>query len=226
MTPILRISSLEKEGIYQGAKWLKFQVLCQRDELEQLFHRLRPISIFPLTGIVDGNPIPEEVFLSEYESWIDGLKEGRIPEDSSIKKILAAAFTDDLESLWLQEVSGKGFLMKMAKPTLLVQAHSFSYSEMDGEFRPMSMGLNSIFWGLQFSFPGVYQDAKTMELREVERGKLFEQVRLWVREATRATPFHVGGIRINSPIRLGKECFSWINRHPQLQSQGISIHGC
>lgn len=222
---LLRISSPEQEGVYQGSKWLKFQVLCQRDEIEQLFERLKPFYIFPLTGIVDGNPISQEDFLSEYESWISGLKNGRVPEDRLLRKILAAAFTDDLDALWLQ-AAGKGYLVKIAKPTLLVQAHFFSYSEMDGVFRPMSMGQGSIFWGLQFSFPGVYQDAKTMELKEVGKSKMFESVRLWVREATRATPFVVEGKRSNSPIRLGKLCFSWIGNHPQLQTRGISIHGC
>lgn len=226
MKPLLRISSPEKEGVYQGSKWLKFQVLCQRDEMERLFELCKPLFIFPLTGIVDGNPISEKSFLAEYDSWISGLKEGRLPEDSALKKILAAAFTDDLDALWLQEVSGKGYLMKMARPTLLVQAHWFSYSEMDGVFRPMSMGPQSIFWGLQFSFPTIYQDAKTMELREVDRGKLFEKIRFWVREETRATPFIIGGQRTNSSIRLGKGCFSWIGSHPQLKCQGISIHGC
>ena len=221
----LRISTLEKEGAYQGSKWLKFQVLCQREELDQLFERLRPFFIVPLTGIIDGKTIPEDVFLAEYEAWITGLKAGRIPEDRSLKKILAAAFTDDLQAVWLQEVSGKGYLAKISQPTLLVQAHYFSYSEIDGVFRPMSMGLESIFWGLQFSFPGVYQDGKTMELKTIERGKLFEEVRHWIRDATRATPFIVNGSRINSSIRLGKQCFSWIGGHPQLREQGISIHG-
>jgi hypothetical protein len=220
---LLRISTPEKEGVYQGSKWLKFQVLCEQAELERLFLRLRPFYILPLTGIVNGHPLSEESFLAEYGSWIAGLKEGRVPEDFALKKILAAAMTDDLDSLWLQEVPGKGYLMKMAKPVLLAQAHSFSYSKMDGVFRPMSMGLQSVFWGIQFSFPSLYQDAKTMELREVERGKLFEEVRLWVRQETRATPFVMEGERINSPIRLGRGCFSWIGRHPQLMSQGISI---
>jgi hypothetical protein len=223
---LLRISTPEKEGEYQGSKWLKFQVLCEQDELARLFLRLRPFYIFPLSGIVKGDPISEEGFLAEYGSWIAGLKEGRPPSDLALKKILAAALTDELDSLWLQEVKGKGYLMKMAKPVLLAQAHSFSYSKMDGVFRPMSMGHQSVFWGIQFSFPSLCQDAKTMELREVERGKLFEEVRLWVREESRATPFIVGGERINAPIRLGKGCFSWIGRHPQLKSQGISIHGC
>jgi hypothetical protein len=218
----LRISTNEKEGVYQGSRWLKFQVLASTQELKTLFARLRPFFIFPLTGIFDGKPLSQETFLTTYDSWIEGLKNGKVPEEASLRKILAAAFTEELDALWLQEIAGKGFLTKIAKPIVLVQAHSFTYSKMDGEFRPMSMGQGSIFWGLQFSFPGVYQDAKTMELGIVGKERLFEEIRLWVREMTRATPFVVEGKRTNSPIRLGKECFSWIHLHPQLKD--ISIH--
>jgi len=222
----LRISSPETEGVYQGSKWIKFQVLADPDELALLFSRLRPFSIYPLTGIVDGHSIAPESFLAEYRSWIEDLKAGKIPDDRSLRKILAAAFIDDPEALWLQEIPGKGYLAKIGKPVLQVQAHWFSYSEEDRVFRPMSMGLKSVFWGLQFSYPGIYQDAKTMDLKEVQDERLFETMRLWVRESTRATPFVVAGQRTNSPIRLGKAAFSWIGKHPQLASQGIFIHGC
>lgn len=221
----LRISSPESEGVYQGSKWIKFQVLCDPEELGALFERLQPVSIYPLTGLVDGNPLSPETFLGEYRSWIEGLQAGKIPNDSSLRKVLAAAFVDDPEALWLQEIPGKGYLAKIGRPVLQVQAHWFTYSEEDKIFRPMSMGLNSVFWGLQFSYPGIYQDAKTMELKEVEDERIFETVRLWVREMTRATPFITAGQRINSPIRLGRNAFSWIGKHPQLLEQGISIHG-
>jgi hypothetical protein len=105
-----------------------------------------------------------------------------------------------------------------------VQAHCFTYSSLDGVFRPMSMGVGSVFWGLQFSYPQIYQDAKTMELCEVEEGTLFRKIQLWSREATRATPFIVEEKRINSPIRIGKKCLSWIGRHPQLCQQNIGIY--
>ncbi len=40
----------------------------------------------------------------------------------------------------------------------------------------------------------------------------------WVRDNTRATPFSVEGKKINATMRLGKNCFSWINHHPQLKN--------
>ncbi len=219
----LRISTLEQEGVYQGSKWLKFQVLCDSDELQSLFEKLRPFHIFPMTGIVDGNPISEKAFLKEWGSWIASLQQGRVPQEQELRVILACAFIDDLSALWLQKIEGKGYLTKIGKPIIQVQAHWFTYSEIDGVFRPMSMGSGSIFWGLQFSYPQIYQDPKTMELRESEKGSLFEKLRLWVRETTRATPFLIGGRRMNAPIRLGKHCFPWIGSHPQLIAQRIGV---
>jgi hypothetical protein len=63
-----------------------------------------------------------------------------------------------------------------------------------------------------------------MELSEVEEGALFRKIQLWSREATRATPFVLEGKRINVPIRIGKNCLSWIGNHPQLQSQNIGVY--
>lgn len=219
----VRTSTLEKEGLYQAAKWLKFQVLVEG--LETLFERLEPFEIFPLTGIVNGEPIAKELFLKTYREWVEGLKGGKVPDDRELRKMLAAVWTEDPESLWLQEIPGKGYLIKVCKAALHVQAHWFRYSPIDGVFRPMSMGEGSIFWGLQFSFPQIYRDGKTMEFQEVRENRLVKQMRLWLREKTRATPFLVEGKRVNVPIRLGKECFSWICRHPQLVDQGIAVHG-
>ncbi len=220
----LRISCPAKEGVYQGAKWLKTQVLCDAVELKALFAAFSPFSIFPLTGLSEGLPISESAFLDEYDAWMVKLQRGELPSEVSLRAFLAAAFTEDLEALWLQEVPGKRYLTKIAKPLLQVQSAWFSYSALDGEFRPMTLGPRSIFWGLQFSYPQVYQEARTGELKETIRGALFEKLRPWVREFTRATPFVVGGRRVNSPIRLGKNCFSWIHHHPQLKAQGIQIY--
>ncbi len=75
MNPPLRISTLEKEGLYQGSKYLKSQVLCDASELEVLFKE--NFHLFRLTGLGDGQPLDPAVFLSEYASWIEGLKKGK-----------------------------------------------------------------------------------------------------------------------------------------------------
>ncbi len=225
----LRVSQPAAEGVYQGSKWLKYQVLCDGEEMRSLFERLNPFWIYPLTGLVSIEQIPmkQETFLSEYASWIEGLKAGKIPSDAELRRLLACAFTAEPDALWLQEVPGNRYLVKISKPLIQVQAHSFSYSSADGEYRPLSMGTEAIFWGVQFSFPQIYQDAKTMELLEIEASPnrdLFIKIREWVRDATRPTPFIADGKRTNSPIRIGKNCFSWIHAHPQLPQKGIAIH--
>jgi hypothetical protein len=220
---LLRTSSPNVEGVYQASKYLKYQVLVDREELEELL--ALDFVIYPLTGLNDGEKIEKTKFLDVYGSWIEELKEGRVPIDAELKTILAAAFTADETLLWKQEVPGKGFLVRIAGPVVQVQAHFFTYSDVDGVFRPMTMGPNNIFWGLQFSFPQVYQDPKTMELLEVEEGlnlELFGKIKKWVRDKTRATPFIVNGKRVNATIRLGNNCFAWINRHPQLRE--IKVH--
>ena len=154
---------------------------------------------------------------------MEGLKQGVVPTESDLRRLLACAFVDDLESLWLQEIPEKGYLVKIAKPTIQVQSHYFTYSREDSVFRPMSMGTESVFWGLQFSYPQIYQDPKTLELKTAPEDRLFEILRLWVRESTRATPFLVDGKRVNASIRTGKNCFSWIHLHPQLHLRNIGI---
>lgn len=224
----LSISTLAEEGIYQGSKWLKFQVLCDREELKKLFDRLCPFWIYSLTGLKEQNEVcvSQDTFLDVYGTWIEKLSQGVVPTDTQLRSLLAVAFTKDPQALWLQEVPGQKYLVKLRQPVVQVQAHAFSYSPIDQVFRPLSMGSNSIFWGIQLSYPQIYQDPKTMELvenKETINQELFATIRQWVRDETRPTPFEVDGKRTNAPIRLGKNCFSWIHAHPQLKEQKISV---
>jgi len=215
------------EGVYQGSKYLKHQVLCDAEELKNLFARLGSFSIFPLTGLGSGEAIDKDYFLAVYSAWIELLKGGQVPTDAELKKLLACTFVAETDSLWKQEIPGGRYIVKMRKPVIQVQAHFFTYSSLDEVFRPMTMGSNNIFWGLQFSFPQVYQEPKTMELLEIDESPesdLFQKVKLWARDETRATPFVVNEKRTNVPIRLGKNCFSWIYNHPQLQKQNIGVY--
>jgi hypothetical protein len=219
----LRTSLPTIEGVYQGSKYLKYHVLCDAEELAILMKE--DSWLYPLTGLNSGEAIDKGTFLSEYGKWIEGLKQGRIPTDAELRTVLAAAMTAETEALWRQEVPGNRFLVKIGKPVIQIQAHFFTYSSLDGIFRPMTMGSGSIFWGLQFSYPQIYQDPKTMEFFEVDDSPntaLFQKIKQWVRDYTRATPFVVDGKKVNVPIRLGKNCFSWIHRHPQLKE--ITVH--
>lgn len=218
------ISTLD-QGICQGAKWLKTCALIDKAEFGQLVKSLGTFWMVPVGKIGEGEPIPLSLFLEEYGTWMESLQQGLIPSEESLKKYLAAIWTQDLQAVWKKEIPGKGYLVKISQPVVQVQAHFFTYSPIDQVFRSMSMGPESVFWGLQFSFPQVIQNAKTMEITEVSEHPLFKLIRTWIRDATRATPFIVAGKKINVPMRLGKTCFSWIHKHPQLQAAGIGVEG-
>ena len=97
-------------------------------------------------------------------------------------------------------------------------------SQVDQSIRPAPISPNGILWGLSFSFPQIIQKAKTIDIEQIdfqknENGSLFKKIRKWIRDNTKATPFIINSKKLNSPIRLGKNCFSWINNHPQLIGQ-------
>jgi hypothetical protein len=114
-------------------------------------------------------------------------------------------------------------------PIIQLQAHTLFYSQLDGQVRSMVRGEGEIHWGIQFSYPQIYQNAQTGQIEKIEDNEkfpntaLFRRLQRWVRDHTRATPLEVGGKRVNLPARLGKQCFSWINRHPQLLAAGIRV---
>ncbi len=223
----LRVSSLEKEGVYQASKWLKIPVLLDGLEMESLLKSLDKHWIFRC-GFSNGEAMEDSFFVSEYTRWIDGLKKKQIPTDEELRHLLASYMTDDLDSLWLQKIASKEneYLIKVRQPVIQMQAHFVHFSTVDHEFRSMSIGKDSIFWGILFSYPQVVQDAKTMDICSIKPSRLFSQLREWVRENTRPTPFLVDGIKKNVPIRIGKECFSWISEHPDLNAKGLKIYGC
>jgi hypothetical protein len=224
----IRISTLAQEGLFQAAKWLKVQALLSEEELKQLLQELAPIHLFPLTGsfLLDELPLPIETFLRAYGSWIEQLKQGIAPTDDALKPYKAMLFTQDLQAVWLQPVAEQKYLVKPSAPFILVQVHQMTYSPVDQSFRPMTFGQESIFWGLQFAFPQVYQDPKTEQFIEEDLGPTelaFRNLRRWIREFTTATPMWVEGQKMNLPIRIGKQCRSWINQHPQLLAKHLKV---
>ena len=219
---MIRVSTPQVEGSFQAAKWLKIQALVEPEELAILFDEA--FEIFPLSGAFprDAFPMKKELFLAAYAGWIEELKQGRVPTDEALRPFNASAWAAS-SGVWLQQIPQEKYLASPSAPFVQCQVHHMGYSSVDGEFRAMILSQEAIFWGLQFSFPQVYQHPKTGELLDVEDSSLFQSIRKWSREHTVATPMVVNGKRVNIPIRLGKRCFSWIHRHPQLQSKGLSV---
>lgn len=214
--------------LLQVSKWVKYPVLLDSEEMLSLLSSLGTF----LIGVVSQKVLQKEAlmstqaFLDVYTEYVSSLQSGRVPREEVVRAAFSTVWTVSSEALCFMKV-GEFYLLKPARPVIQLQMHQFFYSEVDGAFHPMSLGPTSITWGIQFSYPQWFQDPKTGQISRVGNGEentaLFASLVRWLRSHTLPTPFCVNGKRINSPIRLGKNCLSWVNRHPQL-APNIQVH--
>jgi len=228
----IRISTQEVEGQFQASKWLAYQVLLDTPELDDLLTTLSPLEIF-LTSISEPQQavLSKEAFLRAYDDYVSCLKRGQLPEEANFRVPFSSIFTTSREEIYAIKVGENKQLIRVSRPVIQLQAHRMHYSSDDGKFRPMVFGKDSILWGLQFSYPQIFKDNTTKEYYQVLEGErfintaLFRLLQKWMRQNTIPTPFIAEGKVVNSPIRLGKMCLSWINKHPQLALKSLQVKG-
>jgi len=216
--------------VLQASKWIKLPVLIDAMEMEELLATLGTFSIVQVSGLIPCGKeiIPRNDFLKVYEHYIAALKNGENPSDPLIRPYFSSIFTTYPEALYSINVQDGKNLIKVLRPVVQLQAHRCDFSEADNTFRSMVIGMDSISWGIQFSYPHLYQDEnlQVMTVRENEQfpnTALFKRMQHWVRHHTIATPFEVAGKRICVPVRLGKNCLSWINNHSHLRRKNIKV---
>lgn len=228
-----KLSSVAQEGALQVSKWIKHPVLLDLDEMKEFLHILSPSDLFIVSEPISKENawVPFEKFLSFYSDYIHALKSGSLPNEAALRHYFSSILTKDYDKvLYAMPVGKEGkFLIKPLKPVIQLQLHHFYFSPLDSTFHSMVMSEESVTWGIQFSYPQLYQDPKTKEIKKVKdteefpNTELFARLTKWIRASSMPTPFIWQGQRINPPIRIGKNCFSWINQHPGLRQKGLEV---
>lgn len=228
---LLSTRSFAEASPMQASKWLKCQMLVDADEMKSLLDTLGKFKIYMPGCVLERGKglITQEEFLNCYGHYIEELKCGRIPEDADFTSYFSTVFSVTPDSLYAIHIGEDKQIIRAARPVIQLQSHRLDYSPTEHKFRPMILGKDSILWGIQFTYPQLFQDSKTNQVEQVVVGEafpntvLFQTLQRWVRSNTVPTPFIVANEKINVPMRLGKQCFSWINAHPQLAKKGLSV---
>lgn len=215
----------------RASKWLSCQLLLDDGEMESLLQSLPPFRIYIVSCLCPAgkSELSQADFLACYRTYVHALKQGLLPDEATYRHIFSTAFTTTPHSLFVVSAEHNQELMRIAEPVVQLQNHYLAYSTADGKFRAMTFGNDHITWGIQFSYPQLFQDPVTQDALQVDisdrfpNTQLFRQIQHWMRQHTVPTPFIVNGQKINIPMRLGKDCFSWINHHPQLRQKGFQI---
>jgi hypothetical protein len=215
----------------EASKWLQSQVLIDAREMELLFESLGAFAIYK-TGIVvteHTREVSKDLFLKVYFDYVNCLKKGGIPDETSYRSVFSSVFTCSSDAVSIITLGEDKQILRVVRPVVQLQAHRMHFSSQDGKFRPMVFGPETILWGIQFSYPQLCIDSFTRQVRNVTatdefpNTRLFHQIQKWVRYNTIPTPFLVEGSLVNIPVRLGKECLGWINSHPHLVEKGLFV---
>lgn len=219
------------EPTLQASKWLKTPALLEVDEMSHLFETLGHFNLYRTGAVVTEKEasVSQKDFLTFYAAYIESLKKSILPEPATYQPWFSLALSSTNESFFSVEVGNEKQLLRICHPIIQLQAHTLDYSPFDKKFRSMVFGSESITWGILFSYPQIYLDAITKDIINTKdqpnypNSVLFHSLQKWMRQHTIPTPFITEGIKYNVPMRLGKQCISWINRHPQLITKGLQV---
>lgn len=210
----LVVLSLDKKIPYQASKWLKVQALLDAEEFSSLLDSTEAF-LYEMQG-----EIPPLEAKKRYTDYVEALKKGKNPPPESF----AWYWTKKVESLYLLD-TGQGMQVRICEPIVQISHHQMNFTPEDKTFRSNLFGPETIFWGLQFSFPQLFQDPVTKDILKVTDPirfpnlELYRHIQRWLRENTVPTPFE----QVNAPQRLGKKALGWINQHPHLKKKGLWV---
>lgn len=183
---------------YRVSKWVYQRCLFSLEEFSQLVDELKPL-FFPNGRIVDGSDLPytKERLLKAYAGYL---------EEEPFPPLI---MTLDPQAIDTKEVKSGKFIVHARLPVIQISEHQF-IKGFDGSLLSMVYGKNSIRWGLQFAYPGLFIDPVTKKVVDVLKEEslpnthLFKQLQRYLRYNTKPASFIIDGKKINATFRVGK----------------------
>lgn len=222
----LKKGSPKEKGIFKASKWLHYPILCDSFELDKLFATWKDFAIYSIGKVSAGDvqEVSRKNFLACFAKSIESLKKHTV----WVKELLLpVVITEDIECLYQYSPKENYHILKVERPVIQCQLHKFRFSHFDNSIRSMVFSDDSVFWGIQFSFPTLFQDPATNQIVKVDEtfanARFIPLLRKWIREHTSPVQFIYAGMTLNTGIRLGKDCFSWINNHPELKAINLTV---
>lgn len=220
----------QEVGPFLASKWQKFYLFLSPKEVENLF-AFWSIDHLYLTGkVLERESLIVKNWIEKYANVLNAFWEGGSERNKLFSSILPAVISISEESLYRQDVSN-GFLVHMKDPCFVLQEHWFRYVPKDEKIYPMNFTNESLFWGLQFSYPQIFQDSKTKKIYNANlessfgNAKLLILLRKWIREHTKPVSLQVGEMKHSTLFRIGKEYIKKIEDHSQIKEFGkVNVH--
>lgn len=213
------------------AQWTPVRALLDIDEMQALCGHLPAFSLYQAGSVlpIGSGMLSVQQFLSAYDAYLSALKKGKLPPYKQLRHALCAFWSAEENAIAVQAVSQNEQVLSPASPIIQLQPHAFCYSAFDNSFRCMVFGPTSIPWGLQWSYPQVYQDPTTQAIHKTATAPntpntlFFRTLQRWMRHHTQPLQVLAQGKRTCLAVRIGPACLKWMRTHPQWNTWNIQL---
>jgi len=165
----------------------------------------------PATGFVtkESWQVPRSLLFSHYESYLDGLFKGEKMPSQELRRFFSWMLFSAPEDLYAMPVSGGRWALKSRRPVIYGQLYHAFFSPADGKLHPMVLHPSSFSFGLQFSYPQLFEDPKTHVFHRVlvegnfATTPLYKRLIAWIRTYTKPLILQVNHQAKPMPFRIG-----------------------
>lgn len=219
------LSTVEKEGIMRCSKWLKHAALLSTKEMEDFLSSLGSFFLIPAAGLVslENWQITKEDFFLQYQSYVEWLTlHSELPSPAS-RKFFTLMHSSSLDDFYAVPTSSERFVIKARRPVIQIQLYHCFISRFDGQIHPMALSQESFSWGIQISYPQIYEDpvthqfSKVMLAKDFNNTEVFKEMVQWFRKNTKPVSLEIKEQKIYAPFRIGKESENLVSSHLGLQ---------
>jgi hypothetical protein len=229
----VRYSSVEKEGLFRASKWLKHSMLLNLEEMRAFLSALGSFMLVPASGLVteESWQVSELEFLEKYGLYLEWMKLHPTLPPIPLRRFFSLMLSTSSDAFYAVAIPDGKIAIKQALPVVQIQLYHCFFSSYDHQIRSMVASPDSFGWGLQISYPQIYEDPKTHQYSKVllEEGfpnsKLFKEIVSWLRKNTQPVALQEDG-RAYAPFRIGKFSKDFRESHAGLQnmlSKGLRI---
>lgn len=182
-----------------ASRYHHIRLLITPEEMRGLFTALSPFKLINVSEVTKSPEVDQEVFLKAYEAYFAGNTDINRP-------LFSCALTRDESAVMMKQVPDGRTMSRIVKPVVQMRAHSYTVAA--GKLLPMTFGNDAKAWGIQLSYPYLYEDMETGEVVDTLKSNttnndLFKTLRVWVRDQTSPATFEIEGKQVKTPLRQG-----------------------
>lgn len=193
----LVVSTPKEQGHYLVSKWLRFQLLLTVETFKELLDFLSVEVLFGVAGpdVKEELVYSKETYLAVYKAYLEALQRRDEKLIKELMKKLCVAIAYEKQAFYQIELADNRCLIKIKEPSIQFRPFNFIYHKELQQFLMQVKSKEAINFGLEISFPQIFQDPKTAQILHVFKDQKlvsargFKKVQSFVKSKTKPAKF-------------------------------------